>query len=387
MKDALTSVDVYFLVEELAGKLVNGRVDSVYEAGERTIVFEVFKSGAGKASFVVAPQFLCTSSFKRDKPKHPSSFVMQLRKKLKGCFIREIVQHEFDRIVEVKLEGKDATYVLVLELFSKGNIILLNEERKILGLLEWQKWRDRKLGVKQAYEHPPETVNALSLSGEDAAEILDSSERDLVRALAVECGLGGLYAEEVCARAKIDKSVKASRLGEAESTVIKSFDSLIADVSSKKRSPGIMLDGDTLVDVVALDLQVYEGRESKGFDSFNEAVDEYFSTQELTGKKEAFESKYEKEKGKLEKRLADQEKALENAGEDAENLRLVGDQIYARMQEIEEILQQVRKARKDGLSDDEILARFKAGAVKEIPEAKLVKELTKTELVLELDDD
>ncbi|MFH1788866.1 MAG: NFACT family protein, partial [Candidatus Altiarchaeota archaeon] len=241
MKDAVTSVDVFFLVGELQDKIVNSRVDSVYEAGERTVVFEVFKSGEGKASLVVAPDFLCVSQYKRDKPKHPNSFVMQLRKKLKGCFIRGIVQHAFDRIVEVTLEGGDSKYVLVLEVFSKGNIILLDGERMIIGLLEWQKWRDRKLGVKQAYEHPPETVNALSLSGGDVAGILASSGRDLVRCLAVECGLGGLYAEEVCARAKVEKTVKAGELGDARAKVIGSFESLIGDISSKKISPRIIL--------------------------------------------------------------------------------------------------------------------------------------------------
>ncbi|MFH1789069.1 MAG: hypothetical protein ABH834_06790, partial [Candidatus Altiarchaeota archaeon] len=138
------------------------------------------------------------------------------------------------------------------------------------------------------------------------------------------------------------------------------------------------------IDVVALDLQVYEAASSKAFDSFNDAVDEYFSARELSGKKQAFDSKYEKEKGKLEKRLADQEKALEKAVEDAERLRLVGDQLYARMSDIEAILAQVRKARSDGLSDAEIVSRFREGAEKGIPEAKLVKALKKTELTIEL---
>jgi len=61
MKSALTSVDVKFLVEELSEKLRDARVDSVFEAGEKTLVFEVFKSGAGKMSLVVAPNFLCVS--------------------------------------------------------------------------------------------------------------------------------------------------------------------------------------------------------------------------------------------------------------------------------------------------------------------------------------
>jgi len=300
---------------------------------------------------------------------------MQLRKRLKGCFIRAVSQHAFDRIVEVELEGGDASFILAFEVFSKGNVILCDRERKIIGLLEWQKWRDRKLGVGQAYEYPPATVNPIALSSEDVSRLIDASERDLVRTLA-SCGLPGVYAEEVCARAGVDKNIKAGELASRLEAVAGSYRSVVSDISAIQPAPRIILENDKPFDVVPLELKVHAGLTSKTFASFNEAVDEYFSTQEYEDKKSSFESKYEDEKEKLEHRLSEQEKALGRAREDVEAYRQMGDLLYAKMHEIDAAASEIRVLRKKGLADQEILAQLK--------KTGLVKDLNKTELTLEL---
>ncbi len=377
MKKAVTSVDIHYLVEELSTALLNARVDDVFESGERTLVFTYFKSREGKRDFVVAPFFLCISKFKRSKPKHPSSFVMQLRKNLKGCFVRGLRQHDFDRIVEIDFEGKEEKYTLVLEVFSKGNIVLLNEDRTIRGLFEWQKWRDRKLGVKQKYEYPPSVVNPLTLTDDGLADIFTSSERDVVRTLAVECGLGGLYAEEVCARSGVDKEKPAKSLGKEVETISKEFGILQKNLESHQKSPMIIFEDDEPIDVIPFKLKVYEGFDSKEFPNLNEPLDEYFSKKEFTLKKEEFESKYEKETGKLERRLSDQETALRKAREDAEVLKQKGDLLFARMHEIKPLLAEIKAFRKRKLSDQEVLA--------ELGKQHSVKSLHKTELTINLD--
>ena len=376
MKKAVTSVDVHFLVDELSGLLVDGRVDGVYESGERTLVLEVFKSGSGKLSLVVAPHYLCVSGYKREKPNHPSSFVMQLRKRLKGCFVRSIIQHAFDRIVEVDLAGNDGSYVIILEVFSKGNVILCDSERKIIGLLEWQKWRDRKLGVGQPYEYPPETVNPLTLSGGDVSEILAASERDLVRALAVECGLGGVYAEEVCLRSGVDKGVAAMKIDGGNDVLIEAFLGFVAEVSSRKSSPRTVFEGETSVDVVPLALMRFSGAETVENDSFTKIVDDFFSVRDFTEKKKVYDSKYAGEKKKLEKRLSDQEGALTKAKENSVKYQEVGDALFGRMHEVQPLIKKIGVLRKQGLSDKQILA--------ELEGLGLLKGLNKTELILDI---
>jgi predicted ribosome quality control (RQC) complex YloA/Tae2 family protein len=260
-------------------------------------------------------------------------------------------------------------------MFSKGNIILCDKERKIVGLLEWQKWRDRKLGVGLVYEYPPRTVNPITLTGEDISRMLDESQRDLVRTLA-SCGLPGLYAEEVCARAGADKNASAAGLGALKARVVDSFISLVEEVRGGKSSSKIILGDGNPVDVVPLDLRAHADSHSKPYSSFNEAVDEYFSSAEFDARKKASESEHAREKGKLEKRLSEQEKALERARGEVYEYRRIGDLLFSRKHEIEALVSEIKLQRKKGASDNEILAQ--------LTKTGLVKDLNKTELTLML---
>ena len=51
---------------------------------------------------------------------------------------------------------KDITYTLIVELFSQGNIILLDEENNIISPLKRKQWSDRDISAKREYIFPPE---------------------------------------------------------------------------------------------------------------------------------------------------------------------------------------------------------------------------------------
>jgi predicted ribosome quality control (RQC) complex YloA/Tae2 family protein len=166
VKSELSSVDLRVLVKELRPRLIGMRLDKAYQVGRKELVLKLF--GRGSADFVVAPNFMCVSSYKRPAPKTPSSFSMQLRKHLSAAFIRDVVQHGFDRIVEVHFDG----HILVLELFSRGNVIFCDKQMKILGLLEWQRWKDRMLGVGKTYEYPPSVVDPFVVDEEGFRQMM-----------------------------------------------------------------------------------------------------------------------------------------------------------------------------------------------------------------------
>ena len=122
-------------------------------------------------------------------------------------------------------------------------MILCSSEKKILGLLEWQKWRDRKLGVGQVYEHPPETRNPFEIDYPTFKEIL-SSEKKLVVVLAVDAGLSGVYAEEVCLLSDIDKSKRGSELLDNEiNTLFDSFKKVRDEIRGEIKPSVILREG------------------------------------------------------------------------------------------------------------------------------------------------
>ncbi len=339
MKSQLSSIDVRVLSKEVE-KILNSRIDKIYQISKRELKIKLHQAGHGSLDWIVAPNFLCLSRYSRPAPKDASSFAMQLRKHLSGGFVRGIMQHGFDRILEFMIENKGKEYTLVVELFSKGNVILLDSDKKIIGLLDWQKWKHRKLGVGQVYEYPPEGVDAAVIDAGEFNDILLGSEKGIAATLATGLGLGGLYAEEMCLNSKIDKDRISNSLDEKEKkTLFKSLRKLL----DRELSPMVVLEDGEMTDIVPFELETYKGFEQKGLDSFNDAVDEYFSKQEFEEKEEKAESGFEEKLNRLKEIEEGQRKSLEELGKKSEEYRRVGDLIYQNLQDVDSVAGMVKK--------------------------------------------
>ncbi|MBN2013691.1 MAG: NFACT family protein [Candidatus Altiarchaeota archaeon] len=355
-KTGLTSFDVYFLVRELGGLLRSGRVDKVYQISERELKVRLRIPVEGSSELVVAPNYLCLSRYPRDVPEQPSSFAMQLRKHLRGSLVREVRQHGFDRIVEFILERGDVSYTLVVELFSKGNVILCDAGWKILGLLEWQKWRDRRLAVGQRYEHPPAGRNPLEVDLAAFLDVLGSSEKIVVSTLATDVGLGGLYAEEVCLRSGVGKEKASGELSDEEKMVLfQEIQKLLDSIEGGVLEPMIVLDeGGGYLDVLPSPLGVYEGCDKKKFPAFNDAVDAYFSEEAFSKRRDEREEKVRERLEKILKIEEKQRETIRRLEEKAVEYQMIGDLIYQKLTALNTLLEAVRGEKKKGAKWSEI---------------------------------
>ncbi len=356
MKKELSSVDVRVLVSELKSILGDYSVDKAYQVGGREFVFKLY--GGGTAELVVAPNFMCVTKYKRHAPKSPSSFSMQLRKHLRGKRIMDIRQHGFDRIVELIFEN----CTLVIELFSKGNIILCEPGGKILGLLDWQKWKDRTLGVGKTYEYPPTAEDPYSVDFEMFKSLVLGSERGCAAALATKLSLGGYYAEKICE----DASINPKKEVDDEDVVIL----WTAFENFRKRVDG-KADASASEDNV-----VPFGGDWEKYSSFNEAVDEYFSTRQIATDEETVKSGVDSKRQKFEQILEKQKAAFEEAKIIVDVEKAAGDSIYQSMHQIEEVVSYIRAERKKNVGDSQILEGLRSrGIVKGLKGYDLVFEL------------
>lgn len=358
-KTQISSVDLFFLVRELSSALVGGRLEKAYQLGEKELKLKVYTPSKGSVELVITPTYVCESRFQRKAPEVPSSFAMQLRKNLENAFIRGIRQHSFDRILEISFERGDAKFVLVCEFFSRGNIVLCDGRMKIVGLLEWQKWKDRMLGVGQTYDYPPETRNPLELHHPVFADMIKSSGKKLVAFLATDAGLGGIYAEEVCLLCGIAKDIAAKELSEDEAKgVYDCFMKVTGKIKGAETRPAIVYSEGRPVDVIPLELEIYEGFEKKEFDSFNEAVDEYFSREEFEVSRKRSEEVFQKEAEKLHEIESRQEAIISKYEIDAIEMRNAGDLIYQNLGAVDEILRIAREERKKGHKLSDLIGEF-----------------------------
>lgn len=337
MKTELSSLDLFFLKRELKEELLGARIDKVYQVGERDI--KITLRAGEKKVFVVTPDYLCLSGFEYETPKKPSNFAMLLRKKLGGGIIRDVRQHDFDRIIEVDVEGRGT---LVLELFSRGNIIFLDEEGIIGAILESQEWKDRTLKHGLPYDYPPKMPDVTRMDESDFIMAL-AKDKEVVKTLSSRIGLGSTYANEVLERAGVEPDEKVGK--EAAKRIYEVTGGLL---SSNERAR-IISDGGE-VDVTPFKMESYQDLEQEEKESFNRAVDEYFTRIRKKEEKKDATSDYTEELRRLERIVSKQEKKIGAMEEKAEEYQSAGDSVYESFRELDRILKGLVAAKKEGVN-------------------------------------
>jgi predicted ribosome quality control (RQC) complex YloA/Tae2 family protein len=350
MKDSMSSVDVAAVVIELQ-ELVGARLVKAYQPGEEEIRLRLHQKEKGSLDLIIeAGKRIHLTSYKRPSPRLPSNFAMFIRKHLSGGRIAQIQQLDFDRIVELTIERWDKKLRLIAELLPRGNIVIVDEAGEIMLPLRRKSFASREIKVRTKYERPPSRVNPLTLTAEGLRALLDRGENEVVRVLASELSLGGLYAEELCARAGLDKNKKAQELDEPElKALYQALQTLFAPIIAGEQAalkPHIVLEGAEKLDVLPIELNAYEAQERVAFKSFNEAADEFFTQQLAEAVEEQAKAEHELGVSKYDRVLTEQLAALQKFGRKEEECIRKGELIYTRYTELEAMLQELPKKRK-----------------------------------------
>ena len=201
----ISSLDLRLLALEIA-EICPSKLYKVYQPSKKQLVLQFHVKNKGRALLRVrVPNAVYLSDLKENGM---SNFCSSLRKKLDNAFLKKVSQIGFERVLRLDFSSKKESLSLVLEFFSKGNIILLQDE-KIIAVEEWQHWSSRDLKPGQDYKPPPDSLDPFSLDEKKLIELSEKTKKtDLVRFLAIDLSLGGLYAEEVCLSSGLDKKSK-----------------------------------------------------------------------------------------------------------------------------------------------------------------------------------
>jgi len=218
------------------------------------------------------------------------------------------------------------------------------------------------------------------------------SNTDLVRTLATQLNFGGLYAEELCTRAGVEKELAIEDSGEEEfSALYEATERLTDQLSSGAFEPRLYREDDTSVDVTPFPLEERAEFDSEGFDSFTAALDTYFMALDTTEDEESggrerpdFEDDIERQK----RIIQQQENAIEDFEDQADAERAKAESLYAHYDLVDEILSTVRNAREEGTGWEDIEERFAEGADRGIAAAEAVSGVTPSEgtVTVEIDD-
>ncbi|KKG01215.1 ribosome rescue protein RqcH [Methanosarcina mazei] len=410
MKQDMSSADVAAVVAELSAgprSIIDAKIGKIYQPASEEIRINLYVFHQGRDNLVIeAGKRLHMTKHIRPSPTLPQAFPMLLRKYLMGGRIVSVEQHDFDRIVKIGIERAGVRSTLIVELFARGNVLIVDSENKIILPMNPVTLKDRRLRSGEIYELPEAQLSPIEAKVSDLMDAFSKSTADIVRTIATRFNLGGVLAEEACARAGINKSrpAKEATVEDAEklrealqdlfSPLFRARDAAgtegepeggaeIEDRPGAETGPLIPglrpqhikqeINGKMeTFDVVPFDLNRYSEYEKEYFDSFNTALDEFFGKKALEQVAEVKEAeKKEKTLGVFERRLMQQEDSLAKFEKEIEKNNALAETVYANYQIIEELFSVLNGARAKGYSWDEIRSILKQ-AKKTVPAAQII---------------
>lgn len=342
MKKSLTSIELSYVMKELS-ELKGAKLDKAFNPSRETIILQLHIAGQGKKLLrIEIPKFIYISEYKEKNPDKISDFCSTLRKFLNQSRIREIRQIGSERIIEILFEKKEK-FRLFIELFSPGNAILCREDLTIINALEKKKWKERTVRGGIKYEWPQRDFTFFSISKKKLLQIFAETKLDTaVTCLALDIGLGGVYAEEACLIAGIDKSKKPSDLNEKNAEKI---EKAIQAMCSMKPKPNAAYEKNEIKDITPFELKLYSSLELKHFPSYNEALNSSLTPQIEEKEHTEAQTKKDKSLNKLKKIISDQQDHIKTLEKEISENQAKAEAIYNNYMLISDILSQILKAR------------------------------------------
>jgi predicted ribosome quality control (RQC) complex YloA/Tae2 family protein len=386
-KQELTSVDIAAVVGELQD-YVGAKFDKFYQYGDETVRVKMRDYEVGRADLfaeVGERKRLHLVEEPPDAPQRPPNLPMLMRKRLSSGELTSVEQHGFDRVVVLRGERGDDTYSIVVELFGDGNFVFVDgdvyegdeddgtDEGVVLRALRTVRLKTRTVAGGEQYEFPPARVDPSVLSYEEFVKEMEESGSDMVRTLASVMGFGGLYAEEICARAGVEKELGIEEANEDDyEAVYESARSLFDRLEAGDLEPRIVYDGDAPLDVTPFPLVRHEEMETEEHETFNEALDAYFvavEEHEKTKKESDADEAIEKQR----RIVQQQERVIEEREEEEKRLREKAEVLYENYAVVDELLTAVGEARSSGATWDEVEETLEEAREEGVESANLVE--------------
>ena len=305
-------------------------IDKVYQYETRTLSIRL--NGENKARYQLIIEAGRRAHLVKDlpePPKNPPQYAMLLRKYLSGGKVLAIRQHGLERIIIFDIGKGSHTYHLIFELYDEGNIILTDETYTIIKPLRHHRFKDREIIPQATY-----TLGATdpTASLENLTAVMRNDDRDLVRSLAIGCMLGGTYAEYICEKSGLDKTLPASSAN--PELIFNAIQELFFRVI---HSPKPVIYGKHCEPIA-----LQEGNDIRYFQTFSEALEAFYPLTKAERKTAEGKSKLTKE----ERILKYQKSAIKKFEEKIEKTEAIVASIYENYSFITTVINSLDQASK-----------------------------------------
>ena len=303
----LAGIELVYLVKDIGEKTSGYYASNIWGINRNSLLFKLHHPTKPDIMLMVSSIGMWITD-KKIEPIEPNKMLRRLRSDLLRAKLTKIEQIGTERIAYFTFTNFEKEFTLIVEFFGDGNIILCNEERKILALLHSIDVRHRQLRVGLEYAPPPEDgVDVLNLTKESFRELFSTS--GIGKTIGRGLGLPKKYVEEIIRLSGIDPKKPSNEVTNEEfEALYEIITSTLSKVTQGPHDPSVIIEDD-VHDAYPIRFSD-DNLNAKKVDSFNEGLDIVFTEEILEKGKSLFSSPADKKIESLEKTLTEQKNAI-----------------------------------------------------------------------------
>lgn len=321
----LAGIELNYLVNKISEEVQGYYVSNIWGITKDSILFKLHHPEKSDIFMMISTSGVWLTSVKID-PIEPNRLLKRLRSDLLRFKIKKIEQIGSERIAYFTFSGFDKEFIIIGEFFGDGNILLCNEELKILALQHSIDVRHRKLGVGMNYATPPQSGSDIFNVKE--SDFIDLKNSDLIAGkwLGRTFGLPKKYVEGIFRIANLD----SKKIGKefTDNDIERIFDTtktIVKDVVSGHHDPVIISNDE--VEVIPIKLAGLD-EQCSSVNSFMEGLDTVFTENIIRKGKSLRTNESDKKISEIERQLFEQEKAIEVVKEKSKYVTNLANSLY-----------------------------------------------------------
>ena len=276
----LSSIELFKIISVLNKEIESDNLylNNIYQVMNDSYLFRLHQVGKSKKYVMVNPKIGIWES-KYDIEKDESTgYVTSLRRNLLRARLIKFEQPPGERICIMHFETKKGKRKVICEFFREGNIIVVDENNKILSCLRKLKVRHREIFPGSTYEFPPLKAASIENFQKEDLEKIHENDLEIAKWIGRNYSLSKKYIEEILERINIDKEKECNKLSSNE---IKKLENeileLVKVVKSHDLSVWIAKDENLIEDISLINLEHSKKSDYHESDSLMDELDNYIT--------------------------------------------------------------------------------------------------------------
>ena len=321
----LAGIELNYLVNKISEEVQGYYVSNIWGITKDSILFKLHHPEKSDIFMMISTSGVWITSVKIDQIE-PNRLLKRLRSDLLRFKITKIEQKGSERIAYFTFAGFDKEFVIIGEFFGDGNILLCNDEMKILALQHAIDVRHRTLGVGMTYATPPSSGLDIFNISELDFEDLKKSELIAGKWFGRTLGLPKKYVEGIFELSDVNSKKIGKDLNDDEiKKIFHTTSTIVTNVTKGNHDP-IIIRNETS-EVIPIKLGESDGKISS-VNSFMEGLDTVF-TENIVEKGRSIQTgESDKKIKQLETQISEQEKAIETVKEKSKYVTNLANSLY-----------------------------------------------------------